>query len=591
MHINLLKRKKNFIKIKNMDRICECGITYFYDAQIRSESAFPLCFVCWPLYKMDTDKLRCAKNIQLIFKKELFNLAAADLNLEFIMNYSILVHDIGLLDDFKKLPMNIYEYFVNLIKIVGSFKSEYNGKLHNEIRIIKEKAILCVSRMKKLFENNDLKNSELEATNLSNEIKKINEFPSYTNFKEKYSNYMNPYTSEMLFKTIKSLVDQLKLSLKYPIYKWSPLQKMWQIEIEKVENKDKNALCRLYANSLFDLNKKIEISEINLRRFGIEVVGITDLYIFGGMKIKTDKREIANLSKKTYCYNLLKAESSPKPNLIYKNEMKIPTFSIKSCVVGNSLIFSIGLMRKSQDSETTSEMYDIRNDRWSIQKSPTHHTNIFYLVALDNRYIYAICASKSIAILDTNNIEQEWNNIEIDIDLMGVHFALQVSQHEIMIFTWEENVPCIFDIRSRKFRGPSFCGPNFTQYLAAGGNFMPYIHSTSYPIMHFLSYKNIMEAEKISDTPCYISNHSLSRSDIDIESNVEEFDTFDNKNVIFNIPPEVKYQTEHLNNEEEKSLVIKPHANLMKKEEDFERNKKEDEMSDYNSNKNNDPHK
>jgi len=278
------------------------------------------------------------------------------------------------------------------------------------------------------------------------------------------------------------------------------------------------------------------------------MVGISDLYIFGGMNIKVDDPTKTNLSKKTYCYSLLNLQNDYQSIYDNKSEMKNPVFSITSCVVGNSLIFSIGLLRKIQENETSCEMYDIRKDRWSIQKSPTHHSNIIYLICLDNRYIYAACKNKMMVILDTTDIEQGWNHINVNFGLGCVNLVVQVSQNEIMLFSWEDKESGTLDIRTRKFRGPHFGEPNYTRCLSAGGCLIPYIHSADCPMRMFLSYNNLNEAKKINDTPCYISNHNLSRSDIDIEANIDELNENEGVNIIFNIPPEVKRKDEQENN-------------------------------------------
>jgi len=69
-----------------------------------------------PNYSETEDQIDGSKSIINIIKKEPLKIAIAFENLRFLKSLKEFMNQSELLDDLKKLPKNIYEYFINLIK-------------------------------------------------------------------------------------------------------------------------------------------------------------------------------------------------------------------------------------------------------------------------------------------------------------------------------------------------------------------------------------------------------------------------------------------------------------------------------------------
>jgi len=128
--------------------------------------------------------------------------------------------------------------------------------LHNALKSIKPKITCIVSQIETLFKKNDYENCRLEAIKLRNEFNEIYKIKSFDDYKEILPEYKNKFDLKMIIKTIKSCIEQCKLSSKYPIYKWCPLQKIWQLEIDKCNNEEAIGLTKIRVESVLKLKKE-----------------------------------------------------------------------------------------------------------------------------------------------------------------------------------------------------------------------------------------------------------------------------------------------------------------------------------------------
>jgi len=556
-----------------MNLKCSCGIKEFYNLSKFNNSLDDICFLCQNSFN-ETKVIQ--ELLYKIHETGLCEFAWTLRFLEYAEKYYELCKNVRSIHDFDKLPNDMKEFFLRILAKYKPYQITYDVSIYTYLLKIKFKISQIVSILKTYIDKSDYENANFCIRNIENEIKAakpffIKENPMKIIFNEEFAKIFR-----ILCLTLKSISQQYKFQISNSPYKAISLQKIWKHMITKIKSENESPVSQIFVYSIFEPNNQVKIPLIKLRRFGLEFIRFSCLYIFGGMKI-TENYKSAILSNETFSYNLLQI---PPLNTIINANMNKPTYKIISCTVGNYMIFSVGLTRSSLENEVTCEMYNINKNSWTIQSEPVHLISILFLVPVDNRFIYCMTNTNKTLSLDITDIESGWITHTLDFNFQNIHLAMQVSYNQIMIFSMFNENSGIYNTKTLKLNKPHFSGPNFTHYATVGGKLIPYIHSSECPMCYTLYYANLMKAEKINDTPCYLSSHNTSRDEIIQNENIDIEEQKLYSEYIFNIPPELAFNENedykimdlYEKIEDDKYKKLKTHKKLNKhnKNDDFD---------------------